>query len=145
MYLSCIVFLLSGLVCSGQTVTFRVITDAGKPLEKRKVSFSLDGYKNGEPVGRSQIQETDKNGEVTFTIPSPSRDFFFFDVNLGSRYWHCSCSGIPKIQRVVQSGIVQSAASKDSKASFKPKPGQVLVVARKASFMERLLYPLMKD
>jgi len=145
LYLSCIAFLLSGLVCSGQTVTFRVITDAGKPLEKRKVSFSIDGFKNGEPVGRGQIQETDKNGEATFTLPSPSPDFFFFYVNLGSPYWYCSCNGIPKTQRVVQSGILQSAASKESKSSFEPKPGQVLVVARKFSFIDRLLYPLMKD
>ena len=144
LYLSCIVYLLSGQVCSGQTVTFRVITDEAKPLEKRKVSFSLDGFKNGEPVGRGQIQETDKNGKQNSRFLRRLL-ISFFDVNLGSPFWYCSCNGIPKTQAVVQSGILQSAASKGSNSSFEPKAGQVLIVFRRFSYIERLLYPLMKD
>lgn len=145
LYVSCVGLLLSACVCAGQTVTFRVITDKGKPLEERKVSFSLDGFKNGEPVGRGQVQETDKNGEAKFTIPPSPPNSFFFYVDLGSPHWHCSCSGIPKTEGVLQSGILQSAASKESKSSFETKPGEVLVIARKFSFIERLFYPLMKD
>ena len=143
--MSCIVFLLSGQVCSGQTVTFRVITDGRKPLERRKVSISLEGFKNGGPVGHGQIQETDKSGEAKFTLPSPPPDHFFFEVEIGSPYWHCGCAGIPRTEEVTQKGIVRSAASKDSTSAFIAKPGEVLVVARQFSLIERLLYPLMKD
>ena len=144
-FLSCAVLLLTGLTCSAQTIIFRVITDQGKPLEKRKVSISLEGFKNGKPVGHGQIAETDQNGEARFTLPSLSPEHFFFYVELGSPYWYCSCNGIPKTQAVVQSGILQSAASKGSNSSFEPKAGQVLIVFRRFSYIERLLYPLMKD
>lgn len=134
-----------GSTCSAQMITFRVITDQGKPIKKRSVSISFDGLKNGKPIGRGQTQETDENGEARFTLPPSGRDFFFFYVDLGSPYWFCGCDGIPKIQDVVQRGIVQSAARKDPSKSFEPKPGEVLIVARKFSFIDRLLYPFMKD
>ncbi len=103
---------------------FRVITDQGKPLEKRKVSISLEGFKDGKPVGHGQIAETDQNGEARFTLPSLSLEHFFFYVELGSPYWYCSCNGIPRTEKVAQTGIVQSAASKYSHKSFEPKPGR---------------------
>jgi hypothetical protein len=121
-----------------------VITDGGKPLAKRKVSISLQGYKNGEPIGGGQLGETDKNGQVEFALPSPSPEHFFFYVDLGSIYWYCACNGIPRTETVAKTGIVQSAARKDSSRSFDAKPGEVLIVARKFSFIERLLYPLVK-
>lgn len=144
-FLSCALLLLTALTCSAQTITFRVITDEGTPLEKKKVSISLEGFKNGEPVGHGQTAETDKNGEARFTFPPPSPEHFFFYVNLGSPYWYCSCNGIPRTEKVAQTGIVQSAASKYSHKSFEPKSGEVLIVVRKFSFIDRLLYPLMKD
>jgi len=144
-FLSCAVLLLPGLTCSAQTVILRVITDQGKPLEKRKVSISLEGFKDGKPVGHGQIAETDQNGEARFTLPSPSPEHFFFYVELGSPHWYCSCNGIPRTEKVAQTGIVQSAASKYSHKSFEPKPGEVLIIARKFSFIDRLLYPLMKE
>jgi len=144
-FLFCAVLLLTGLTCSAQTITFRVITDRGQPLEKRKVSISLEGFKNGEPVGNGQIAETDQNGEARFTLPSPSPEHFFFYVDLGSPYWYCSCNGIPRTEKVTQTGIVQSAAIKYSHKSLEPKPSEVLIVAREFSFIDRLLYPLMKD
>ena len=144
-YLSCVALLLTGSLCLGQTVIVRVLDANAKPLEKRRVSISLDGFKDGKPVGRGQSQETDGKGEAKFTLPVSTRDFFLFYVDLGSTYWYCSCNGTPKIQTVIQSGIVQSAASKDSQSLFVPKPGEILIVARKFSFIERLLYPLMKD
>jgi hypothetical protein len=143
--LSSVVLLFLALTCSAQTITFRVITDQGKPLEKRKVSISLEGFKNGEPIGHGQIQETDKSGEAKFTLPSPPPDHFFFEVEIGSPYWHCGCAGIPKTEEVTQKGIVRTAASKDSTSAFIAQPGEVLVVARQFSLIERLLYPLMKD
>lgn len=143
-FLSCAAVLLAGFTCSAQTIVFHVITDRSKPLEKRKASISLEGFKNGEPVGHGQIAETDQNGEARFTLPSPSPGHFFFYVDLGSPYWYCSCNGIPRTQEVAQTGIVQSAAGKYSHESFEPKPGEVLIVARKFSFMDRFLYPLMK-
>ncbi len=144
-FLSCAILLLTGLTCSAQTIMFRVVTDQDKPLETRKVSISLEGFKNGKPVGYGQIAETDQNGEARFTLPSPSPEHFFFYVELGSPYWYCSCNGIPRTEKVAQTGIVQSAASKYSHKSFEPKPGEVLIVVRKFSFIDRLLYPLMKD
>lgn len=144
-FLSCAVLLLMKLTCSAETTTFRVITDQGEPLEKRKVSISLEGFKNGKPVGHGQIAETDQNGEARFTLPSPPPEHFFFYVELGSPYWYCSCKGIPRTEKVAQTGIVQSAANKYSHKSFEPKPGEVLIVARKFSLIDRLLYPLMKD
>ena len=112
---------------------------------KRRVSLSLDGFQDGKPVGRGQSQETDEKGEARFTLPLATRDFFLFYVELGSEYWHCACNGLPKIQNVMQTGIVQSAAREDSQLSFKPTPGVVLIVARKFTWIERILYPLMKD
>ena len=109
------------------------------------MSISLEGFKNGKPVGHGQIAETDQNGEAKFTLPSPSPEHFFFYAELGSSYWYCSCNGIPRTEKVAQTGIVQSAASKYSHKSLEPKPGEVLIVVRKFSFIDRLLYPLMKD
>ncbi len=141
----CAIVLLAGVLCLGQTVAVRVIDEKGKPLEKRRVAFSVDGLKNGQPVGRDQNQETDAKGEARFALASSPPDVFFFYVDLGSPYWHCGCVGIAKTKTVVEEGILQSAATKNSEGLFKTKPGEVLIVARKLSFMERLLYPLMKD
>src|SRR5690349_20153761 len=127
-FLSCAALLLTGLTCSAQTISFRVITDRRRPLEKKKVSISVEGFKNGEPVGHAQIAETDQNGEARFTLPSPSPEHFFFYVDLGSPYWYCACNGIPRTEKVAQMGIVQSAASKDSRKSFEPRSGEVLIV-----------------
>lgn len=137
--------LLSSVMCSAQTIAFRVITDDGKPLEKKHVTMTFELFDNGKFTARNQTQETDRNGEARFTLPSSTRDFFFFNLDLGSPYWHCGCGGGAKIQTVVQTGIVQSAASKDSESAFTPKPDEILVVARKFTLIERLFYPLMKD
>jgi len=142
-FLSGVLVLLVGLTCSAQTITIHVTTDRGKPLEKRKVSVSLEGFKNGQPVGNGQVAETDQYGEAKFTFPSPSPEHFFFYVDLGSPYWYCSCNGIPRTGEVVQTGIVLSAGY--SHNSFAPKPGELLIVAREYSFIKRLLYPFMKD
>ena len=124
---------------------FRVITERGKPLDKRTVSISLEGFKDGKPVGHGQIAETDHNGEARFTLPSSSPEYFFFYVELGSPYWDCACSGIPRTEKVAQTGIVQSAASKYVHKVFEPKPGEVLIVVRQFTLIDRLLFPLMKD
>jgi hypothetical protein len=143
-HLLCIILLLAGTVC-GQTITFRVITTGGKPLDKRNVSFSLDGIEKGQPVGRGQTLETDRNGEVKFDLPASNRDAFFFYVDLGSVYWHCACIGIAKTQDVLEKGTQQSVANEYSAKTFAPTPGVVLVIARKYSWWERLLSPLVKD
>jgi len=144
-FFSCAVLLLTGLACSAQTIIFRVITDRDNPLEKRRVLISLEGSKSGKPIGQGQVAETDQNGEARFTLPSPSPEHFFFYVDLGSPYWYCSCNGIPRTEKLARTGIVQSAASKDSRRSFEARPGEVLIVVRKFSFIDRLLYPLMKE
>ncbi len=144
-FLSCTALLLTGLTCPAQTVIFRVITDQGKPLGNRKVSIALGGSKKGEPLGRDQIAETDQNGEARFTLPSPPPEYFYYHVDIGSPYWYCGCAGLPKTEKVVQTGIVESAARKNSHKSFEAKPGEVLIVARKFTLMERLLYPIEKQ
>jgi hypothetical protein len=138
--------------CLAQVVTIRVISAVdGRPLlRKQHASVSLLYDKeertpaNYEP---SLSGETDAHGEMQIRIPKPAPAHFSVMVNLTSEHWRCGCWVVGVTQDLIQKGIVgpqPSAKSEKSDAAIKAVPGEILILARPLSFLERLFYPFMK-
>jgi hypothetical protein len=90
--------------------------------------------------------ETDVNGQAQFTLPEPAPSHLAAQVRIDWGHWNCGCSVFAATQDVVQNGIVESPAvpKKSAAAPVKAVPGEIVFVARPLSFLERLLYPIMK-
>ena len=137
-------------VCIGQIVKIRVIDDTnGHPLQKQQISISLL-YEKGERVPANYDAllhvETDVNGEVQFRLPEPAPAHIAAQVHLTSEHWHCGCTALVATPDLTQKGVVVAEPGHGStrSASAKAEPGEILFVARPFTFLERLLYPLVK-
>lgn len=151
--LGCALVCLLGPSCLAQGLTVRVINaNNGHPLPNESVTISLL-YMKGErrPVKYNTLvtSKTDAEGEAHFTLPTPAPVSLAAQVYLSTPYWHCvPCLVLTTTEEVIQKGIVgplPQVKSKKVAAAIKPVPGQILFVARPFSFLERLLYPLLKD
>jgi hypothetical protein len=138
--------------CAAQVVTIRVIEAAdGRPLQKQRVSVSLL-YDKNEPTPTKYDAvlslETDQNGEAQFRLPEPAPAHLATQVNLTSEHWRCGCSLLATTRDLIQKGIVEPKPGPESKKSAvlaKAEPGEILILARRLTLFERLLYPLMKQ
>jgi hypothetical protein len=145
-----VLLFLVGPLCLGQGVTIRVVNANDlRPLKKQKVSVTL-GYDKRDPhpakYNTNIALETDANGEAQFRLPEPFPEHFSAQIQMDWGHWDCSCSALADTQEVIQRGLVEfSAKGKKPKTLIKARPGEVIFVARPLSFIERLLYPLLKD
>lgn len=139
------------LTLDAQVIKIRIINlNDGHSLPNEHVSVALGYAKGQQPPAKFDANlrlETDLKGEAVFRLPEPAPAHLFVNVRLTSEYWHCGCLAIADTPDLVQKGLVQPAGHepKGSATNAKPEPGVVLFLARPFSFLERLLYPLMKE
>ena len=153
-YLTCVLLLCCGHLCTAQEVTIRVINVAnGRPLQKQAVSMSFlydKKYDKEIPAKYDAVLnlETDVNGEAHFKLPEPPPAHFSAQARLDWSHWKCGCGIMASTEDLVQKGIlgpVPATHSKIRAAPLKPAPREIVIVATPLSFFERLLYPIMKE
>ena len=101
-------------------------------------------YEKPAKVSPSFHLENDSNGEPRFNIPEPTPAHLFVHGALTYEYWHCTCVFMGPTEAVVHKGVVE-APPKAPIALANPEPGHIVFVARPFTFVEKLLYPLMKE
>jgi hypothetical protein len=126
-----------------------VNSNNGQPIAKQSVSVNLL-YDKGEKAPATYEAnlrlESDANGEARFLLPDPVPVHLVAQVRLTSEHWHCGCLALVATQDLIQKGIVQASGpeSTGSATNAKAEPGVILFLARPFTFLERLLYPLVK-
>jgi hypothetical protein len=136
---------------AAQSITIRVV-DAknNRSLQKQHVSLSLlyDKDELAPTHYESVLQmETNSNGEAHFTIPEPAPLHVAVRVRLTDEHWRCGCITVAATKDVLHSGmLVGLPDSKSNKATsnIAQKPGEIVFLAHRLTFFERLLYPLLK-
>jgi hypothetical protein len=134
-----------------QVLTIRVINAAnGSPLPRERASISLL-YEGNEkaPAGYQSVLEleTDSNGEARFKLPMPPPAHLSVRVRLTSEHWRCGCAALVSTQAIMKEGLVVPVARHTSGGSLHPvkaEAGQILFLARRLTFLERILFPLAK-
>jgi hypothetical protein len=151
-YLACLLLLCLGSLCLAQEAKVRVINAAnGRPLPKQfvSVSFLYDNDKELAAKYSSVLKlETDANGEAHFKFPEPRPAHFSAQVHVDWSHWKCGCAILGSTSDLVLKGIVgpiETIESKKYAGHFEVAPGDMLFVGRPLSFIERLLYPIMKE
>jgi len=86
---------------------------------------------------------TDAKGEAHFNIPNSQTEHIDVRVVLKSGRWDCNC-WIVTDRKTVQQGILLFSPLKNRDAPV-PKPNEIVVSARPKRFLERLLWPIMKQ
>jgi len=153
-YLRCLLPLLLSCLsfpCAAATISIRIINSkTGQPLQNQRVAVVLL-YDKGEkiPLGyaASSQLETDANGEAQLSLPEPPPSHLGITVHLTSEHWHCACSDLAETQTVIQNGILVGETDNKLKIGNKivqAEPGEVIFAARPFTFLEKLLYPLVK-
>ena len=152
--LVCALSLCLGPFCLAQEVKVRVVNGANRrPLQKQAVSVSFlydKKYDKEIPAKYDAVLnlQTDANGEAHFKLPDPPPVHFSAQVRVDWSRWKCGCGILGSTDDLVRKGIVGPVATTDSKKSdalLKATPGEILFLVRPLSFLERLLYPLMKQ
>jgi hypothetical protein len=135
-----------------QEVTVRIVNAAnGQPLPKQAVSVSflyVQKYDKEIPARNDTALhlDTDANGEAHFRLPEPPPAHLSASVRVDWSHWKCACWVMGSTDDLIHKGLVgpEVAAGKSS-LDIKPAPGEILFLTRPLSFLERLLYPLMKE
>jgi hypothetical protein len=153
-YSAYLLLLCIGSFCQAQEAKVRVINAANRrppPKQAVSVSFLYDKKYDKEIAAKYVAAlnlETDANGEAYFKLPEPPPVHFSAEVRMDWSHWKCGCGILGSTDDLVRKGIVGPVATTDSKKSaalFKAVPGEILFAARPLSFIERLLYPIMKQ
>lgn len=138
--------------CFGQTIKIRIINvTTGRPLGKLPVSVGLVYDKNEKTppnIDKRFQLETDSNGDTQFTLPEPPPSHIAAQTRLTSEHWHCGCVMLIATRDLLQNGFVggdpRNKAARAA-APLKADPGEILFVASRFSWWERILYPLTKE
>ena len=147
-----VLLFLLGPVCLAQEVAVRLINAVnGRPLQDQPVSVSFlydRKYDKSIPEKYDRVLrlETDVNGEAHFRLPEPPPTHFSAQASLDWSRWNRGCGILGSTDDLIGKGIVGPVPTTDSSTSARMRavPGQVLFVARPLSFLERLIYPIMK-
>ena len=141
-----------GSICSGQVIKIRVLDIKNThPLANLHVSLSLL-YAKGEkaPATHDGVLDakTDASGEAHFGLLEPAPVLISAFVELPSDLWRCGCSVPMRTQDVVDKGAV---GPRPPKSSGKPAklvraaPGEIVLLVRPPTMVERILAPLLRE
>lgn len=140
-----------GLYCQAASVRIQILNSKnGEPLQKQQIAVSFLYDASGRiPTGYPAIMhlETDVNGNAQLSLPEPAPQHIGITVHLTSEHWHCVCLALAETQNVIQEGVIVGRVGSQLRIRgqiVKAKPGEVLFLARPFTFLERLLYPLVK-
>jgi hypothetical protein len=129
--------------CFAQSVKVLVVDDKnGRPLPRQAVSLQFF-YERPARVTPPLRATTDSKGEAQFSIPQPNPEHLDVRVALTSGHWHCACWLMSDIEPVLRNGVALKLQSKPPWANA--EPGLIVFHARPFTFVERLLYPIMKQ
>lgn len=134
-----------------QEVRIRVISAKDKqPLKGQPISVSLLYEKPEKAPAKLDLHphtKTDINGEALVSIPEPAPEHLGVVVHLTSGNWRCACLALADTGDVIHSGITvpDTAHKSESAAPSRPKPREIVFVARPLTFFERILEPLLKQ
>ena len=152
--LTCFLLLWITSSCSAQVIEVRVIDGRnGRPILKQQisgVSVSLL-YEGSEtkPAKYDALQQLDidANGVARFILPEPAPAHLSVGARLRSNYWHCGCAAPAFVvtAHLIQQGIVAGRESVSPAISVKAEPGEILFIARRFTFFEWLISPLVRD
>jgi hypothetical protein len=132
-------------------VRIRVINAKdGQPLKNQPITVSLLYEKGEKPAASSDAPlalDTGANGEALLHLAEPVPAHLWAQVRLTSPYWRCACVALLATEDVLQKGATpDTTQSRESTAaSPKAQPGEILFIARPLTFMERILYPFVKQ
>jgi hypothetical protein len=129
-----------------QAVKIRVInSNNDRPLAKQSISVNLlydTGQKVPAEYAANLLLEADVNGEAQFRLPEPTPAHLWVRLYLTSERWRCDCAALITTEGVLQKGIVKALLPANK---AKAEPGAILFLVRPFTFLERLLYPLIKE
>ena len=129
-----------GIACSAQEVTVRVFNAKNdQPLASETVKVQSMGGEASSPV----LLTTDAKGEAHFSIPNHTGHIDVRVVLKKSRHWDCNC-WVAADTKEVRQGIVAYTPVKGREAPA-AKPNEIVIMAYPLSFIQRLLWPLMKQ
>ena len=139
-FLATVVLVAFGVTCPAQDVTVRVFNARNdQPLASEVVEVQFMGTE----ASSSPVQLiTDAKGEAHFKIPNHT-EHIDLRVVLRSGHWDCGCWVMADTKQV-QQGIVAYTPVKGREAPA-TKPNEILIMARPLNFIERLLWPLVKQ
>jgi hypothetical protein len=127
--------------CVAQEVTVRVINAKnGQPLPNESVVVQFMGT---QASSSSMQLTTDAKGEAHFNIPDSQTEHLDVRVVLKSGHWDCGC-WVMTDPKTVQQGIVAYTPIKNHDMPV-AKPNEIIVLARPLRFIERLLWPIVKQ
>lgn len=92
--------------------------------------------------------KADNSGIVIFNLPEPIPQRLFIKIDIQAGRWRCGTVEFVDTQDVFRNGVVGlSPAPKRGKTDVvvKAMPGVIVFLARPMTFLERLLYPLVKS
>jgi hypothetical protein len=113
----------------------------GRPLSGASVSVQFF-YDNPAKVTTPLSLETSPEGSVDFGLPSPLPNHIGLQVSL--KYYACECGMMADTKSIVQEGKLVIFRGQKVKSGITPKPGQITFVPLPFTFIQRLLYPLVK-
>jgi hypothetical protein len=149
-------FFLLGIssLCSAQVIRVRVV-DAknGRPIQKEQIAgISVTLFPEGskETAEKHNVLihlDIDADGTSKFTLPEPAPVHLSVGARLRSNYWHCGCAAPAFVvtAQLIQNGIVAGRELISPAISVKAEPREILFVARRFTFFEWLISPLVRD
>jgi hypothetical protein len=138
--LALVVFVAFGVTCSAQEITVRVFNAKnGQPLPNETVKVQFMGSETSSSPVRLA---TDIKGEAHFNIPNHT-EHIDVRVVLKSGHWDCGC-WVTADTKQVQQGVLAYTPVRGREAPA-AKPNEIVVMARPLSFIENLLWPLVKQ
>ena len=138
----------SSKACFGQTVVIRVLNGvSGTPLADQDITVSFLNSSNGQNTATAPVHlRTDRKGNASVQLPDPAPRQLWVEVKLTSETWHCGCKEMVSTQDVLSQGFTEASATKVGGGKGKwAGPGEVVFLARRYGFWERLLYPIERE
>jgi hypothetical protein len=134
-----------GTLCFGETVVVRVISGVeGLPLSGQPVTMQLRYGKTATEEAHTILLRytTDFSGEAEFPLPLAKPQALNVDVKFEAKGLRCSCRVLTETETVLREGLTVANPAHGSKtpAVVKPRPGQIVFIARPSSFLQKVIY-----
>lgn len=140
-----LIMLLLSPFCLAQTVKVRVLNgNNGHPLPNQRVSVQFF-YDNPAEVTPPLRLATNSSGEAQFNLPSPAPQHMDVRISLTSDHWKCSCWVMNATDVVLHKGILTTLPKQKVSPPAFAEPATITFLPVPMSFIEKLLYPLVKE
>ena len=129
-------------VCHAQSVKVSVLNGRnGHPLSGTPVSVQFL-YESPAKAMAPLSLETSAEGMVEFSLPNPVPDHI--SARVTGTFYGCNCWVMADTKSIVQEGKLAIFRGQKVKPEITPKPGQITFLPLPFTFIQRLIYPLVK-